>query len=64
VLCCSERTECSIGAPSGKLRDYMSYENCAFPVDTRVSMRLLHVFHISDGLIAREIGYEIWRRDD
>jgi SnoaL-like domain len=40
------------------------FENCPFPVGTRVKMRLLHNFHISDGLIAREIGYEIWRRDD
>ena len=24
----------------------------------------LHNFHIRDGLIAKEIGYEIWRRDE
>jgi hypothetical protein len=26
-------------------------------------MRLLHNFHIRDGRIAKEIGYEVWRRD-
>jgi len=40
------------------------FENCPFSIGTRVKMRLLHNFHITDGLIAREIGYEIWRRDD
>jgi hypothetical protein len=25
---------------------------------------LLHNFHIRDGMIAKEIGYEIWRRDE
>jgi hypothetical protein len=29
-----------------------------------VKMRLLHNFHIRDGMITREIGYEIWRRDE
>jgi hypothetical protein len=24
----------------------------------------LHNFHIRDGMIAKEIGYEIWRRDE
>jgi hypothetical protein len=27
-------------------------------------MRLIHNFHIRDGLISREIGYEVWRRAD
>jgi hypothetical protein len=27
-----------------------------------VQMRLIHNFHIRDGLISREIGYEVWRR--
>jgi hypothetical protein len=27
-------------------------------------MRLLHNFHIRNGMIAKEIGYEIWGRDD
>ena len=40
------------------------FENCPFPVGTRVNMRLLHNFHIRDGLIEREIGYEVWRRDE
>ena len=39
------------------------FENCPFPIGTKVKMRLLHNFHIRDGMIAREIGYEIWRRD-
>ncbi len=40
------------------------FENCPFPIGTKVHMRLLHNFHIRDGLISREIGYEIWRRDE
>ena len=40
------------------------FENCPFPVGTHVKMRLLHNFHIRDGMIAKEIGYEIWRRHD
>jgi hypothetical protein len=40
------------------------FENCPFPIGTKVKMRLLHNFHIRDGMIAKEIGYEIWRRDD
>jgi hypothetical protein len=40
------------------------FENCPLPVGTRVNMRLLHNFHIRDGMIAREIGYEVWRRDE
>ena len=40
------------------------FENCPFPVGTKVRMRLLHNFHIRDGMIAKEIGYEVWRRDE
>jgi hypothetical protein len=40
------------------------FENCPFPIGTRVNMRLLHNFHIRGGMIAREIGYEVWRRDE
>jgi hypothetical protein len=40
------------------------FENCPFPIGTKVKMRLLHNFHIHDGMIAKEIGYEIWRRDE
>lgn len=36
------------------------FVNCPFPVGTRVHMRLLHNFEIRDGLISKEIGYEIW----
>jgi ketosteroid isomerase-like protein len=39
-----------------------AFENCPYPLGTKVKMRLIHNFHIRDGLIAREIGYEVWRR--
>jgi len=39
-------------------------DNCPFPVGTKVKMRLLHNFHIRDGMIAREIGYEVWLKDE
>jgi hypothetical protein len=39
------------------------FENCPFPIGTKVNMRLLHNFHVREGLIEREIGYEVWRRD-
>jgi hypothetical protein len=40
------------------------FENCPFPIGTKVNMRLLHNFHIRDGMIAKEIGYEVWRKDE
>jgi hypothetical protein len=40
------------------------FENCPFRKGTKVRMRLLHNFHIRDGMIAREIGYEVWLRDE
>jgi hypothetical protein len=40
------------------------FENCPYPIGTKVKMRLLHNFHIRGGLIAREIAYEIWGRDE
>jgi hypothetical protein len=40
------------------------FENCPFPKSTKVRMRLLHNFHIRDGMIAREIGYEVWLSDE
>jgi hypothetical protein len=40
------------------------YENYPFPIGTKVKMRVLHNFHILDGMIAKEIGNEIWRRDE
>jgi hypothetical protein len=40
------------------------FENCPFPIGTRVKLRLLHNFHIRDGMIAREIGYEVWAKDE
>jgi hypothetical protein len=36
-------------------------DNCPFPIGTKVKMRLLHNSHIHDGMIAKEIGYEVWR---
>ncbi|MGD0316761.1 MAG: hypothetical protein ABSB37_12595 [Xanthobacteraceae bacterium] len=39
-------------------------DNCPFPIGTKVKMRLLHNFHIRDGMIAKEVGYEVWRRDE
>lgn len=39
------------------------FENCPMPIGTKVKMRLVHNFHIRDGLIAKEIGYEVWRKD-
>jgi hypothetical protein len=41
-----------------------AFENCPYPIGTKVKMRLIHNFHIRDGLISREIGYEVWRRAD
>jgi hypothetical protein len=40
------------------------FDNCPFAIGTKVKMRLLHNFHIRDGMIAKEIGYEVWRRDE
>lgn len=40
------------------------FENCPLPIGTKIKVRLLHNFHIQDGLIVREIGYEIWLRDE
>ncbi|WP_375788614.1 nuclear transport factor 2 family protein [Bradyrhizobium sp. Pha-3] len=39
------------------------FENAPLPIGTRVRMRLIHNFHIRDGMIAKEIGYEIWSKD-
>jgi hypothetical protein len=39
-------------------------DNCPFPIGTKVKMRLLHNFQIRDGIIAKEVGYEVWRRDE
>ena len=39
-----------------------AFENCPLPIGTKVKMRLIHNFHIRDGLIAKEVGYEVWRR--
>jgi ketosteroid isomerase-like protein len=45
-----------------QLVSHEGFENCPFPVGTHCSVRLVHNFHIRDGLIAKEIGYEVWRR--
>lgn len=39
------------------------FPNHPLPVGTKVAMRLVHSFHIADGLIIRENGYEMWRPD-
>jgi hypothetical protein len=39
------------------------FDDCPFPIGTKVKMRLLHNFHVRDGIIAKEIGYEVWRCD-
>jgi ketosteroid isomerase-like protein len=36
--------------------------NLPYPRGTRMSTRLTHLFEMRDGRIAREIAYEIWRR--
>jgi hypothetical protein len=46
-----------------KLIDSKGFPNHPLPVGTRIAMRLVHNFHIQDGLIIREIGYEMWRPD-
>jgi hypothetical protein len=33
-------------------------------IGTNVKMGLLHNFHIRDGMIAKKIGYEMWRHDE
>lgn len=38
-------------------------QNCPYPVGTYVKMRLVHIFHIENGLITRESGYECWTID-
>ncbi len=39
-------------------------QNCPYPVGTKVQIRLVHIFHLVDGLITRETGYECWRKDE
>ena len=39
------------------------FENCPYPIGTKVKMRLVHIFHIRDGRISREVGYEGWSVD-
>ncbi len=40
------------------------FENPPVAEGTKVKMRLVHIFHIRDGLIARETGYEMWLKDE
>jgi ketosteroid isomerase-like protein len=47
-----------------KIIDTSGFENCPYPVGTKVKMRLVHIFHIRDGLISREMGYEGWSIDN
>jgi hypothetical protein len=41
-----------------------AFDNCPLPVGSRAEVRLLHTFHIADGLISREIDYEIWQNEN
>jgi len=38
--------------------------NMPFPVGTTMNVRLAHCFELRDGLITREIAYEMWREKD
>jgi ketosteroid isomerase-like protein len=38
--------------------------NLDYPAGTRLSARLVHIFEMRDGKIAREIVYELWRDTD
>jgi hypothetical protein len=46
-----------------KLISSDGFPNHPLPVGTRVALRVVHNFHIEDGLIIRENGYEMWRPD-
>jgi hypothetical protein len=35
--------------------------NAPLPVGTSIEMRLVHIFEMRDGKIARESAFEIWR---
>ena len=37
------------------------FDNCPFKPGAKVALRLVHVFHMRDGLIAREIVHENWQ---
>lgn len=37
------------------------FVNMPLPVGSKVSMRLLHIFEMRDGKIAREIAFEMWQ---
>ena len=39
-------------------------DNAPVPIGSRVKLRLVHVFHMRDGLIAREIVHENWAVDE
>lgn len=40
------------------------FTNAPYPVGTRVSMRIIHLFGCRDGKISRENANEIWRKYD
>ncbi len=44
-----------------RLTSSHGFPNHLMPLGTDVAMRLIHNFHIQDGLIIRENGYELWR---
>lgn len=39
-------------------------DNAPLPIGSKVRLRLLHVFHMRDGLIAREVVHEGWALQD
>lgn len=39
-------------------------DNAPIPIGSRVALRLVHVFHMRDGLIEREIVHEQWKLDE
>ncbi|MEU2006638.1 nuclear transport factor 2 family protein [Rhodococcus sp. NPDC019627] len=45
-----------------KLVSGHGFPNHPMPVGSLVDMRIVHSFHIKDGLIIRENSYELWRK--
>jgi hypothetical protein len=40
------------------------FDNAPYPIGSTIDLRLLHVFHMKDGKIARETVFEGWTRID
>jgi hypothetical protein len=39
------------------------FDNCPLPIGTKVKIRLRNP-HIRDEMVAEELGYQVWRRDE